>query len=82
MLPEHLDVGLGIVDLRTESPQSVDQMTEIGARAAQILPPDRIAINLDCGFAPGAGEPPSIDEAYEKLKRMCVAAGKLREKHG
>ena len=27
---------------------------------------DRIALNPDCGFAPGAGEPPSIDEAYEK----------------
>jgi 5-methyltetrahydropteroyltriglutamate--homocysteine methyltransferase len=82
LLPDHLDVGLGIVDIRTESPQSVDEMEAIGARAAQILPPNRIAINPDCGFAPGASEPPSIDEAYEKLKRMCAAAARLREKFG
>jgi 5-methyltetrahydropteroyltriglutamate--homocysteine methyltransferase len=80
-LPEHLDVGLGIVDIRTESPQSVEQMVEIGSRAARILPPERIAINPDCGFAPGAAEPPSIDEAFEKLKRMCAAARRLREIH-
>lgn len=30
-LPEHLDVGLGIVDVRTETPQSEEQMEALGA---------------------------------------------------
>ncbi len=39
-----------------------------------------MALNPDCGFAPGAGEPPTLDEAYEKLKRLVVAAKRLRER--
>ena len=30
------------------------------------------------GFAPNSGEPPSIDEAFEKLKRLVSAAQLLR----
>jgi hypothetical protein len=37
-----------------------------------------MALNPDCGFAPGAGEPPTIDEAYEKLCRLAAAAARLR----
>jgi methionine synthase II (cobalamin-independent) len=44
------------------------------------LGPQRIAMNPDCGFAPGAGEPPTIDEAYEKLCRLVEAASRLRER--
>jgi 5-methyltetrahydropteroyltriglutamate--homocysteine methyltransferase len=78
LLPERLDVGLGVVDVRTEQLQSVDTMESLGAAAAAIIDPKRIALNPDCGFAPGAGEPPSIDEAYEKLRRMTEAAARLR----
>jgi hypothetical protein len=35
-------------------------------------------LNPDCGFAPDFGEPPSIDEAYEKLRRLAEAAARLR----
>ena len=37
-------------------------------------------LNPDCGFAPDYGEPPSIDEAYEKLCRMTEAARRLRQR--
>jgi hypothetical protein len=39
-----------------------------------------MALNPDCGFAPDAGEPPTIDEAYEKLSRLVSAARRLRER--
>ena len=42
----------------------------------------RIRVSIhgpDCGFAPGAGEPPDIDESYEKLRRRSEAARRLRE---
>ncbi|MBC8231716.1 hypothetical protein H8E77_19370 [bacterium] len=78
LLPKHLDVGIGVVDVRTEKLQSVEQIEAIAAPAAAIISPERIALNPDCGFAPDAGEPPSIDEAYEKLSRLVTAASRLR----
>lgn len=78
LLPAHLGVGMGVVDVRTEKPQSVEEIEAIGAAGAEVISPDRIALNPDCGFAPDAGEPPSIEEAFIKLKRLCAAAERLR----
>ena len=77
-LPAHLGVGMGVVDVRTEAPQTVEQIEALAAAGAAILAPERIALNPDCGFAPNAAEPPSIDEAYEKLTRLAEAAARLR----
>ncbi len=80
LLPEHLGVGMGVVDVRTAEVQSVEAIEQLGAAGAGIVSPSRIALNPDCGFAPGAGEPPTIDEAYEKLTRLVAAAARLRER--
>ncbi len=82
LLPDNLSVGLGVVDVRGERLQTVEEIEEIGAAAAAILPLERIALNPDCGFAPDAGEPPTIDEAYEKLTRLTAAARRLRARFG
>ena len=79
-LPAHLGVGMGVVDVRTESPQSVEQIESLAAAGAQAIGPERIALNPDCGFAPNSLEPPTIDEAYEKLKRLSEAAARLRRR--
>lgn len=81
-LPAHLGVGMGIADVRGEKLQTVEEMESIAAAGAKVIAPERIALNPDCGFAPDAGEPPTIDEAFEKLKRMCEAAQRLRAKTG
>jgi len=52
----------------------------IAAAGAEIVSPDRIALNPDCGFAPDFGEPPTIDEAFEKLSRLTAAAQRLRRR--
>lgn len=78
LLPERIGVGMGIVDVRGEKLQTVEEMEALGAAGARLLAPGRIALNPDCGFAPDAGEPPTIDEAFEKLSRMCQAARRLR----
>jgi 5-methyltetrahydropteroyltriglutamate--homocysteine methyltransferase len=80
LLPAHLNVGLGVVDVRSERLQSVEEMVALGAAGAALVAPGRIALNPDCGFAPDAGEPPTIDEAYEKLRRLVAAAQRLRKK--
>jgi 5-methyltetrahydropteroyltriglutamate--homocysteine methyltransferase len=82
LLPPGLHLGAGVVDVRTEKPQEVEEIVALGAAAVEVIGPERVALNPDCGFAPGAGEPPSIDEAYEKLKRMVEAARRLRARFG
>jgi 5-methyltetrahydropteroyltriglutamate--homocysteine methyltransferase len=81
LLPAHLGVGMGVVDVRSEQLQSVDQIAALAEAGAKIVGRDRIALNPDCGFAPDAGEPPTIDEAYEKLRRLVSAAQKLKNEH-
>ena len=71
LLPDHLGVGMGVVDVRTETLPSVGEVEALGAAGAAVIGADRIALNPDCGFAPDMGEPPSIDEAYEKLMDMA-----------
>jgi 5-methyltetrahydropteroyltriglutamate--homocysteine methyltransferase len=78
LLPAHLAVGMGVIDVRTEQIQSTDAIEALALAGARIIGPQRIALNPDCGFAPGAGEPPSIDEAFEKLCRLAEAASRLR----
>lgn len=77
-LPMHMGVGMGVVDVRTESPQSVGAIEELALAGAKVIGPERIALNPDCGFAPNSAEPPTIDEAYEKLKRLTEAAARVR----
>ena len=78
LLPEHLKVGMGVVDVWSESLQSVERTETIGAAGASIVSPSPIALNPDCGFAPDTGEPPTIDEAFTKLCRLVTAAENLR----
>jgi 5-methyltetrahydropteroyltriglutamate--homocysteine methyltransferase len=81
LLPDHLDVGMGVVDVRGEKLQTVKEIEAIAAAGAERIEAERIALNPDCGFAPDAGEPPTIDEAYEKLRRLAEAAVNLRTSH-
>ena len=78
LLPDHLDVGMGVVDVRGEQLQPVGQIAALAAKGVELLGSRRVALNPDCGFAPDAGEPPTIDEAYEKLERLVTAAARLR----
>jgi len=80
LLPAGIDVGMGVVDVRSARLQSVEEIAAIAEAGAKIVDAKRIALNPDCGFAPDAGEPPTIDEAFEKLRRMCVAAAEVRRR--
>jgi 5-methyltetrahydropteroyltriglutamate--homocysteine methyltransferase len=80
LLPSNFRVGMGIVDVRGQKIQTVDEMEAIVVAGAKFVAPERIALNPDCGFAPDFGEPPTIDEAFEKLHRMCQAAARLRQR--
>lgn len=78
LLPSHLGVGMGVIDVRSDRLQNVDEVVALASAGAAMVGRERIALNPDCGFAPDAGEPPTIDEAYEKLRRLVLAAQRLR----
>jgi 5-methyltetrahydropteroyltriglutamate--homocysteine methyltransferase len=80
-LREDFEIGLGCVSV---TPSEVDSAETIVARvkkALDFLPPERITLNPDCGFAPGSGANVSIDEAYQKLRNEVAAAKMLREQY-
>ena len=60
-LPENLSVGMGVLDIRGEELQTVEEIEAIAAEGAQYLSAERIALNPNCGFSPGTADPPSID---------------------
>ncbi|MDA0657561.1 MAG: cobalamin-independent methionine synthase II family protein [Planctomycetota bacterium] len=78
LLPAHLGVGIGVVDVRSEQLQTVEEIAALGRTGVEQLGVGRVALNPDCGFAPDAGEPPTIDEAYQKLCRLSEVARQLR----
>jgi len=80
-LREDFEIGLGCVSCE---PGHVDTADEIFSRvkmALNHLPPERITLNPDCGFAPGSAARVSIDEVYVKLKHEVEAARRLREQY-
>jgi 5-methyltetrahydropteroyltriglutamate--homocysteine methyltransferase len=81
-LPENASVGLGCVDCRGETIDSVETIVERVEKALKYLPPQRILLNPDCGFAPGSAAEIPIDEAYAKLSNEAEAARRLRERFG
>ena len=81
LLPAHLALGMGVVDVRREALQTVEEIEALGAAGAAHVDPARIALNPDCGFAPDAGEPPTLAEAEQKLERLCQAAARLRARY-
>ncbi|HEV3003156.1 MAG TPA: cobalamin-independent methionine synthase II family protein [Pirellulales bacterium] len=80
LLPGHLGVGLGVVDVRGERVQTIEEIEALAAAGIEQVGVARVALNPDCGFAPDAGEPPTIDEAFEKQRRLSVAAARLRQR--
>lgn len=80
LLPAHLSVGMGVVDVRKEQTAGLDRVALLGEKGAAILGKARVSLNPDCGFAPDAHEPPSIDEAFTKLRILSEGASLLRER--
>jgi 5-methyltetrahydropteroyltriglutamate--homocysteine methyltransferase len=81
LLPRGMNLGMGVIDVRREAMPVLDDVVMLVSKAVDTLGADRIALNPDCGFAPGATEPPTIDEAFGKLKLLSAAAAVLREKY-
>jgi len=66
-LREDFEIGLGCVDVTPGCVDSPEAIVNRVRQALRHLAPERITLNPDCGFAPGAGAMVSLDEAYKNL---------------
>jgi 5-methyltetrahydropteroyltriglutamate--homocysteine methyltransferase len=80
--PEHKILGLGVIDQVDTNVETTDLVMDRVEQAIKHVPVDRITLNPDCGFSPGAQNPMDIDEAFLKLSAMSAAAVELRRRHG
>ena len=78
-LPEDRRIGIGVVNPKTESVESLEEIVSKGKRAADLFGADRIFLNPDCGFATFADNPVCSSRIAEaKLSALARAAEILK----
>lgn len=81
-LPESCRLGLGVVNPKAGTIESVDAILQRAEEAIALLGPNRILLNPDCGFATFATSPLSPAElAKGKLAAIVEASRILRKRH-
>lgn len=77
------EIGLGVVNPRTEHPESVDEIMRNAERALEYYRPEQIFLNPDCGFGCFANRCVNDEEtAAQKMGNIVKAARRLRERYG
>lgn len=77
-LPEKLRLGFGCLDVRCADRETPETIVARVRQALRHVPPSRLTLNPDCGFAPSGTNPIPLDEPYAKLKALGEAARRLR----
>lgn len=79
-LPEAAQIGFGAVNPRTSEVEPPDEIIARVRRLTDVVDPDRIYLNPDCGFGTFAERPVGTPEvAFKKLCALSRAAGLLRD---
>jgi 5-methyltetrahydropteroyltriglutamate--homocysteine methyltransferase len=79
--PKSKVLGLGVIDQVDQNVETPEVVIDRVEAALKYVPAERITLNPDCGFSPGAQNPMDIDEAYLKLSAISAAAEELRRRH-
>jgi 5-methyltetrahydropteroyltriglutamate--homocysteine methyltransferase len=78
----HKELGLGVINPRTDEIESVEFIVEKVEEALRYFPAEQIFLNTDCGFGCFAERCVNDEKnAFEKIKQMVVAAEILRERY-
>ena len=73
------EIGLGVVNPRTDEVESPESIVARGREALQFWKPEQIFLNPDCGFGCFANRCVNVEEiAAAKLRTMAEAARRLR----
>jgi 5-methyltetrahydropteroyltriglutamate--homocysteine methyltransferase len=76
------ELGLGVVNPRTDDVESVDFIVGKAEKALEYYKPEQLFLNTDCGFGCFASRSVNVEEiAYKKLCAIVEASRILREKH-
>lgn len=75
------EIGLGVVNPRTDEAESPDSIIARCEEAGQFWRPEQIFLNPDCGFGCFANRCVNVEEvAAAKLRSMVAAARHMRER--
>lgn len=73
------ELGLGVANPRTETPESFDEIRESIDRALQLYPAKLLFLNPDCGFGTFSNRPVNeSDIAFQKVKRIVEVVKSFR----
>jgi 5-methyltetrahydropteroyltriglutamate--homocysteine methyltransferase len=74
------ELGLGVINPRTEKIESMDEIKWSVDRALKLYPSDKLFLNPDCGFGTFSSRPVNSSEiASRKLRVVVQVAKSLRE---
>ena len=78
-LPADRRIGIGVVNPKTDTVESMEEIVAKAKRAANLFGTDRILLNPDCGFATFADNPVSSSRLAEaKLSALARATELLK----
>jgi 5-methyltetrahydropteroyltriglutamate--homocysteine methyltransferase len=78
----HKELGLGVINPRTDEIESVDFIIGKVEKALEYFAPEKIFLNTDCGFGCFAERCVNDEEnAFKKIRQMVVVAQILRERY-
>ena len=76
------EIGLGVVNPRTEETESVETIVKKAEQALQYFKPEQIFLNPDCGFGCFANRCVNDEEsAARKIASIVEAARRLRDRY-
>lgn len=75
--PKEKEIAWGVVDVHTHEIESVDQVVAAIKRGLEVLPPERLYIDPDCGL-----KTRTWDEGAAKLRVMMEGVHKVRKELG
>jgi len=80
--PTDKEIGLGVVNPRTEEIEPAEAIAARVREALQYFPPEKVYLNPDCGFGTFAERcVNSAETAYRKLRSIAQAAEQLRREY-
>ncbi len=76
----HYELGLGVVNPRTDEVEPVDFIMAKARKALEYYKPEQLFLNTDCGFGCFASRSVNVEEiAYRKLCSIVEASRALRD---
>ena len=74
-----IELGLGVVNPRTEKIETVEETKAMIQRALKFFPADKLFLNPDCGFGTFSNRPVNSSEiAFKKMQVIAQAARECR----